>query len=181
MNDKKVDAELYALLQSYSLPVKMESGENRTIVKIKDLPSKTRMCAMLGIKSTKTLNSHVQYLIERGFVEITESGDYFLPNKEDIYFMIPLRTLQILNNSVQEQVIKIFIYLGQRWKYKPMYVFTTEEIAQHIGLKLEGNSRAYMTINDNLLVLSKLGLISYVVFYEDGKPRKRLTGFSLTI
>ncbi len=51
------------------------------------------MCDMLGIKSPKTFNTHLGYLTERGFIEILDNGDYLLPNKEDIYFMIPLETL----------------------------------------------------------------------------------------
>lgn len=62
-----------------------------------------------------------------------------------------------------------------------MYVFTIEEIADHIGLALEGNPRNYAKINNALDLLSKLGLISYVEFYEGKRPRKRLVEFSLYI
>nr|DAG20599.1 MAG TPA: hypothetical protein [Caudoviricetes sp.] len=42
--------------------------------------------------------------------------------------MIPLRTLQFLNDTIKEQVIKVYIYLGQRWKFKKDYVFTVKEV-----------------------------------------------------
>ena len=32
----------------------------------------------------------------------------------------------------------IYVYLGQRYKYKRDYVFTQEEIAQHLGVRLDG-------------------------------------------
>lgn len=57
---------------------------------------------ILGIKSPKTFNVHLNYLTARGFIEVKDNGDYLLPNKEDIYFMVPLETLQYLNDTVQE-------------------------------------------------------------------------------
>jgi predicted transcriptional regulator len=46
----------------------------------------------LGIKSPKTLRTHLNYLIEKGYV-IEEENSYRLPEMEDIYFLIPLKTL----------------------------------------------------------------------------------------
>ena len=175
LNDKKVDGELYALLQSYSFP----NSQKETIVNKKDLPTQTKLCEMLGIKSPKTYRAHLLYLIEQGYVEERE-GLYYLPNVEEIYFMIPLDTLKFLNDTLKEQVIKVYIYLGQRYKYKTDYVFTIEEIATHIGIALGNHKRNYDIINNCLLCLKNNGLINYVEFYEEDKPRKRLIGFSFT-
>jgi hypothetical protein len=41
-----------------------------------------------------------------------ENGDYILPEIEDIYFMIPLKTLKYLTDNCREHVIKIYVYLG---------------------------------------------------------------------
>ena len=68
--------------------------------------------------------------------------------------MIPLRTLQFLNDTIKEQVIKVYIYLGQRWKFKKDYVFTVKEVGQHIGVKVDNDSR----INNALLCLESIGL-----------------------
>jgi hypothetical protein len=65
----------------------------------------------LGIGSPKTLRTHVNYLINAGYV-LEEKEGYFLPNKEDIYLNIPLKTLQFLNDTLKSQVIKIYIYLA---------------------------------------------------------------------
>lgn len=92
--------------------------------------------------------------------------------------MIPLDTLKFLNDTLKEQVIKIYIYLGQRFKYKQDYVFTIEEIAQHIGIALGNNKRNYDIINNCLVCLRNNGLITYAEFYENEKPRKRLVNFS---
>jgi hypothetical protein len=47
----------------------------------------------------------------------------------------------------------MYIYLGQRWKYKPGYVFTQEEVAEHIGIKLDGNAVARRMIKHGLIAL----------------------------
>lgn len=185
LNDKKVDGELYAIFQELSYPDK----QKRTIVDKKKLPSQAVIASKLGIKSPKTIRSHRDYLINQGYI-IEEGDKYILPNKEEIFFMIPLNTLQFINDTLKEQVIKVYVYLGQRWKYKqgqPVYVFTECEIAEHIGIKLDGNPRGYATIRNALICLKKLGLIDYVEFYEKdedtGKPvpRKRLTKFTFEI
>lgn len=92
--------------------------------------------------------------------------------------MIPLETLQFLNDTLKEQVIKVYIYLGQRYKYKKNYEFTVAELASHIGIKLDGNKRGYTVIDNALACLKQLGFIDYVIFYEGQKPKRRLTKFS---
>lgn len=173
LNNKKIDAELYALLQSLSYP----NDEGLTVVYKKDLPTQKEICSTIKVKSPKTYRSHLEYLIEQEYI-IDKNEMYVLPNKEDIFFMIPLDTLKFLRDTLQEQVIKIYIYLGQRYKFKNNYEFTVAELASHIGIKLEGNARGYEVIDNALLCLQKLGLIDYVVFYEGARPKRRLTKFS---
>lgn len=177
LNDKKVDGELYALYQEYSRPVE-EDGEYITIVNKKDLPTQTVICAELGIKSAKTYRSHRDYLVDSGYViDDAEQGRYILPNKESIFLMIPLRTLQFLNDTIKEQVIKVYIYLGQRWKFKKDYVFTVKEVGQHIGVKVDNDSRAYTLINNALLCLESIGLIKV----ENIVPKKKLVNFTFEL
>lgn len=173
LNNKKIDAELYAFLQSLSYP----NEQGMTVVYKKDLPTQKEICSIIKVKSPKTYRSHLDYLIEQEYV-IDKSEMFILPNKEDIFLMIPLDTLRFLKDTLQEQVIKIYIYLGQRYKFKPNYEFTAAELASHVGIKLEGNARGYEVIDNALLCLQKLGLIDYVVFYEGARPKRRLTKFS---
>lgn len=185
LNDKKVDGELYALYQEYSRPVE-EDGEYITIVNKKDLPTQAVICAKLGIKSAKTYRSHRDYLVDSGYViDDVEQGRYILPNKESIFLMIPLRTLQFLNDTIKEQVIKVYIYLGQRWKFKKDYVFTVKEVGQHIGVKVDNDSRAYTLINNALLCLESIGLIKVENISENigGKPvpKKKLVNFTFEL
>ena len=74
--------------------------------------------------------------------------------------------------------IKIYIYLGQRYKYKKDYVFTQEEIAQHLGVKLEGKPETRRQIKNGLIALQNHGLIQYETFYDGKSHRYRLTAWS---
>ena len=49
---------------------------------------------------------------------VEEDYRYILPNKEDIYLLIPLSTLQFMQDVLKEPVIKTYIYLAQKWKQK---------------------------------------------------------------
>jgi len=65
LNDKKIDGELYSLLQTYSYP----NSQKETVVEKKSLPTQTEICEKLGIKSTKTYRAHLKYLVSVGLVE----------------------------------------------------------------------------------------------------------------
>lgn len=172
LKDPRIDAELYAYLQSMSYP---EDGV--TIVLKSDLPTQAAICKKIGIKSAKTLRVHLNYLLEIGYL-IEEDNKYIMPNVEEIYLLLPLATVQFLTDTVKEAVIKTYIYLGQRWKYKPGYVFTQEEIAEHLGVKLGGNPRARQAIHNALDVLQNNGLISFENFFDGKAPRYRLLNWS---
>ena len=113
---------------------------------------------------------------------IEEEDRYILPNKEDIYLLIPLATIQFIRDTLKEPVIKTYIYLGQKWKQKPNYEFTYEEIAKHIGVKLAGNARGYTMIDNILTNLSNNGLIDLSEpYWVDNNIRKyRLKHWSAT-
>ena len=179
MNDKKIDGELYALLQTYSKGVDQE-----TVVMKKDLPNQSTICSTLGFKSPKTYRAHLAYLLESGYVEERPGLEdrYYLPRKEDCFFQFPLSTVQFLLDTATENVIKVYIYLGQRFSWKKTkndyIVFTLEDIAEHIGLKLNNHTREYVMINNILNCLENNGLIQYTSYYEGKVPKKKLINFS---
>ena len=176
LNDKKIDAELYAFLISYSYP----NENNQTETHKTDLPTQPQICEKINIKSTTTYRTHIKYLIDSGY--IVDTGEsYIFPRKEDIYFDIPLATLQFLNDTVQEPVIKAYIYLGQRNKYKSGYIFTLEELAEHIGIKLKGHQREYIQLNNILRALELCGLLETRTIQEGRTFRQKITNFSYNI
>lgn len=178
LNDKKVDGELYAYLQSLSL-----LHQEQTVVFKKDLPLKKDICEKIGVKSVKTLNSHMNYLIDNGYViDDIDNNMYILPNIENFYTLIPLETIQFLNDTVQPHVFKAYVYLGQRYKYKQDYEFTLEELAINIGINLNHVSRNYVMMNNILTCLQILGLIDFeVVFVDSIISKKRITSFSFYV
>lgn len=181
LNDKNIDGELYAFLQGLSYGVEGENKKYQTVVYKKDLPAQSKICATLGIKSPKTYRSHLAYLIEKGYV-VEQDDSYLLPEMENIFFMIPLQTLKYLNDNCKEHVVKIYIYLGQRYKYAlesgRQYEFTLEELGAHIGLKIKNNSRGYEIVNNALELLYNSGLINYCSFFDGKTQKKKLLAFS---
>lgn len=182
LNDKKINGELYAYLQELSTFQSEESKEPVTFVNKKDMPKQAIICDVLGIKSPKTLRSHLNYLIEQGYVEET-SDKYILPRKENIYLLIPRKTLTYITDNCREHVIKIYIYLGQKYKYAlyngKTYEFTLKELGTHIGLNIKNNSRGYEVINNALELLYNSGLIDYVSYFDGQVQKKKLTKFSM--
>jgi len=61
LNDKKVDAELYAYFQSIS-----HYDEDTKVTRVNkwDLPSQVKICSVIQISSPKTYRAHLAYLIE---------------------------------------------------------------------------------------------------------------------
>lgn len=176
LNDPKVDAELYAYLQSMSFP---DAATGTTRVEKKRLPKQEIIAKeVLHRDSRNTVGNHLRYLKQRGYIE-DNGTHYILPQKEDIYFKIPLDLLDYFLDTVREPVIKTYIYLGQRYNYKPKeYVFTVKEIAEHIGMNYNAQSKC---INNYIDILERLGLITIARFYNGKTPQMRLIGFSTTL
>lgn len=183
LNDKKVNGELYALLQGLSdyQVIDQENNIFKTYVPKSKMLKQSEMCRILGINSPKTLRSHFNYLIEQGYV-IKEGEDYILPEMENIYFLIPLQTLNYLRDNCKEHVVKIYVYLGQKYKQAlysgKQYEFTLEELGNHIGLKIKNHSRGYEMINNVLDLLCNSELIDYVSYFDGVSQKKKLTKFS---
>ena len=179
LNNKDIDGRLYAYLQSKSMPVKMQDGNYETRVDKFELGTQSDLCAAIKVKSPKTLRKHLSILIETGYLR-DKQGYYVLVQKEDIFFKIPLDTLRFIENIIPEDVIKIYIYLGQRYKYALSlglkYSFSIKEIVEHLGLSVSDKSRNF--VKDGLDALMNNGLIKFVS-YRDGKtPKLRLVDFS---
>lgn len=176
LNDKKINGELYGLLQGLS-----EHDGTGTYVLKKKLPTQTKICEIIGIKSPKTLRVHLKYLIERDYV-IEEKDKYYLPLSEDIYLLIPLDTVNYLNDNCKEHVYKIYIYLGQRWKWaqarKEPYCFSYREIGEHIGLSGIKENIMDRQIKNALDMLYNSGLINFKSIQKGKTYYKELTDYS---
>ena len=167
LNDKKINGELYAILQGLSDYTVIDKKLNQysTYVLKSKMPTQTILCKKLGIKSPKTLREHLKYLVDQHYIVPGEDKDvaYYLPEMENIYFLIPETTLKYLNNNCKEHVIKIYIYLGQRYKMAlnmgKQYEFTLEEIGTHLGIGLKNHTKQYEVVNNALELLFNSGLL----------------------
>jgi hypothetical protein len=61
------------------------------------------------------------------------------------------------------------------------YEFTSEELGDHIGIKVKNNSRGYEIINNALNLLYNSGLIDYCSYFNGKSQKKKLTGFSFDV
>lgn len=176
LNGKKVDGELYAYLQSISI-----HDEGITYVLKKNMPTQEKICKIIKVKSPKTLRTHMQDLKDRKLI-VDEEDRYILPPQEDIYFLIPLKTLRFLMDNCKDHVMKIYVYLGQRWKWsqvrKEPYNFTYRELAKHTGATGRNEDLINQKIKNALELLVITELIDYEEIYIEKVPYKRLTNFS---
>lgn len=169
LNNKKINGELYAYLLSQSCG----DEKGRTIVYRNKLPSQTEIGKILKV-SRRTIINYLNNMKESGYiVEDNINNLYILPKKEKMYFQMPQKTLNYLQKTVREPVVKTYIYLGQRDRYKKQmgetYVFTLAEICEHLGLNSKSKNKedyTTQTINYYLIALYKFGLIDYAEFFD---------------
>lgn len=173
LNDSKIDAELYA----YYLSMSYGTEDGQTVVYKANLPSQEQIGLIIN-KSRRTIVNHLKYLKDTGYIiEDTPNKRFILPKMEKMYFKIPQDTIQYLQNTVKQPVIKTYIYLGQRFNFKQTqnpkesYIFTLKEICEHLGLNYERN---YKTIKDYLVCLEKNELIQYQCFRDNKVPKMKL-------
>lgn len=172
LSDPKVDAELYAYLLSQSI-----GEESETRVYKNALPAwKDIATEILHCKSKTTVGNHLKYLKDAGY--ITDCGAYYrLELPEKMYFKMPLELVEFFTTTIKEQVLKTYIYLGQRNNYKPnQYVFTIQELCEHTGLSYKNK---YNVMQNALTVLEKLELIKITRFFDGKSPKMRLVNFSI--
>lgn len=173
LKDKKLDGDLYNLLQLYSYPV---DGET-TVMKTSFLTQEQIAEKLSNGSSVRTVRNHLKYLIEKGYV-IEQKDRYILPRIENVYIMIDKSASQFIFDSMKPHILKMYIYLGQRYKYKDGYVFTQEEVAKHLGINLTGNADARSKIKNGLLLLRNCGLVTFAQFYDGKVPKYRLLHWS---
>lgn len=178
LNDSKVDGELYAYLLSLSI------GEDKETRVYKEfIPSMATIVKdVLRCKSRQTGYNHFNYLLEKGYLK--DEGEYYVFKKEKVYFNMSKELVDFFLEVVKEPVIKVYIYLGQRYNYKMSnkgdkqnYVFTIKELCEHLGLDYN-HKKNRDTIKNYLIALEKFDLINVVAFRDGQVPKLRLTKFS---
>lgn len=131
--------------------------------------------AKLCGKSQKTITRHLSALIEKGLVaeDVIVCGD-----KKVVSFVFPFdkdMNYQIVNNDMLKYVIhtrnqcavRIYVYLLNKYLWKPEYHFTSKELQVAIGYSANTEtSSIYEMIRDILESFKREGIIEYDEVYE---------------
>ena len=158
---KKIDEKLYDYLQTLAHWA-VVSGERVPVVLKSDVKKKYIGDRILG-KSVRTVNRHFERLEEFGYlINGGKSMVYILPKATNLTEVLPTKTAQFLADTLKEDVIKIYKYLGEIYKQQE-YEFTENDIATYALNTGIINTRKLAYIHNSLICLSKLGLISYKV------------------
>ncbi|NLM62886.1 MAG: hypothetical protein GX190_01045 [Mollicutes bacterium] len=190
--NRKISDILYGYLQSISYLDK--SGKTRFVYK--DHYSPSIIQEYFGIDENGrykfqrlAITRAMRVLIEFGYVrEITVEGlkgnyvkAYELPfNVDSIFQIIPLETLKYLLDASNSNVIKIYVYLLNKYNcFGDKFEFTNKHLLNKcFGVKSNTNSLTNKSLANRLDFLKKLGLIDwceYVKVYNGKKIKtKRL-------
>lgn len=189
MKSKSINDLIYGKLQKISYI----SQDGRRFVYNKDF-KQADMAKELGDMKLRSFKRHFQALqtaelVQKGTVKDLNGKEvvcYYLPeNKNEKFMLIPITTLDFLITVSRVNVIKIYLYLLDKyeWKHrsKDTYVFTKKELIQAIGLN-PNYSPAYTEINYILTCLKNNDLIDYEEFYYNGNvPNIRLVNVSTVV
>lgn len=144
LNDKKVDVQLYSLLQSlsYAVDIKDEEGNvigHETRVNVADIPSQRKLSKILGeykqqkdgttkfvSRSRAVIRKNLNYLLSMTeeniycpYITLSEDGSYYtILNKEARYANISQAMVQYLVKGFSTYAIRTYIFLLAVYNYK---------------------------------------------------------------
>lgn len=134
---------------------KKKSDNGKTIYQ-EYLPKKTfaknkKVIAGICNCSTRTIDRHINELFERGLldegIEIveTDKGEYeypcyWFPCNATKYKLIEKDLVSYLVDTRNAQSIKVYLYLRNKFEWKPNYLFTIKEIQQALGYSADTDS-----------------------------------------
>lgn len=192
----KTDDLLFGFMRSLSTarPLLDEKGksvfnENKKQVYVEYLPkvefvkNKKVIAGICGC-SVKTIDRHLEALIASGLVkegkEIIENertngnidtyeiSCYHFPyNEAERFKIVEKEMVSYLINTRNAQCIKVYLYLLNKYEWKPGYLFTIKEIQKALGYSGDTDSARTM-VGHILESFSREGMISYeeIIDYE---------------
>lgn len=183
MNDKKTHDTVWGILQCRSYL----NTDNKRFVYMFNAKADTIADELNSIRSksisNKTVRNTLQLYKDLGLItegktklkdKSIEVDCYFLNDSFTVFKLIPKDTLRFLLNTATDNVIKVYVYLINKYEWKQQtkeqYNFSLKELCLAIGYKENQNSRDM--IKDILKSLKNNGLIDYIeTYYHDGsKP-----------
>lgn len=165
LGDKGFNDIIYCLLQVESNHT--EGEEHRYISKEK--VNKKQWANTLGM-NLRTFNRKFKELLDSG--KITEQGDYYIIPRDisKYYYMMPVETMKFLCDTANDDVIKVYSYLGRLYENGKGEGYFTKKHLIEVVLGAKGkNKREWEKINNILDCLKNNGLIVYEEQYEKYK------------
>lgn len=164
MAHKQYNDYLYGYLQSIS---KWDGrvGHNRYVYK--SSINFTAMAKMLG-KSRQTVSRKFKFLLEGDentapLIKYDQQKKVYelLAIKQNLAMLVPQDTLQLLLDTVQQDVISTYVYLYNRYyaNYQQEFYFSFIELRTVLGKGIE--TRQNDKYNNILRLLQKIGLLEY--------------------
>lgn len=124
-------------------------------------------------KSRQTVAKKFNALMELGLIKEGENNYELIILESDLASLIPLETLRILVNTMNENTISIYVYLLNRYyaaqsSGQQEFMFTLSQLKGVIGVSTSTRSNDYI-INDILTILKKIGLLEIDCRDEEDK------------
>lgn len=123
--------------------------------------------------SRKTIAKYFEFLVEKGLVQDSEDGYYYLrvldPQEATL---IEFYTLQKLMNVLKQDAISVYSYLFNRYYangLEPFYA-SISSIKEFIGRATDTTSNNIVIV-DMIDILKRLGLMEFELINKDGKSQ----------
>lgn len=165
----RIDDIVYGYLQASAT---FNPKEKILYIPKKNMPGiKNELQIIIGCRSATTITNKINTLIENKLLALdTEKQIYTFPyNQDERYKIIGADLLKELVVVYRPTVLKIFIYLLDKYEWKKQtnseYVFTLSELAAAMGYAA---SSGRQDENTRIVLnhLRKTGLIDFEEFYE---------------
>lgn len=175
LSDPKVCYRTYAYLLAIS---KLDIDTKVRYVEKEDVPKLSKI-----IKNYQVLRRKLRYLTSVGLI-YEEKGTIYI-KKDFRYYQAHPTTIKFLSDTVLEDVIKLYVYLGGWFDWSEdknikEKVYDIDDISEDLGLKPNRSSR--QIIRNRLSILKTLGLIDYdfvdstrLISKEDYKNTTKIT------
>lgn len=159
ISDKGINDLIYCIIQRDSI-------WNPNIEKDRFLLERginySRYAKELGI-DRRVISKGIQYLCDREYI-IKRLDRNILSSSSKSYILISLETLNTLLNTQKRNIIKVYTYLFQQYKYNKEkgreFVFSNRSLLKKLGYNTT-QSCNYKKIEDIIKTLESLGLIEY--------------------
>ena len=167
----RIDAQLYGIMRclSTAMPTKNSNQQWKEYLLVSTINNNRKLIMdVCGIGTVKTLNRHIEMLIEAGLAEKSsieingfEYDCYFFPYDYDgVYKLISKDLLFVIVNGLQPLSLKIYLYLLNCSGINQNYEFTLNELKDVLGYS-QSTKTVDKVLNLSLGILKELKIIDF--------------------